>query len=101
MSATMNGNRHPNTILVNTGSNEDLNKRLSQFYHLDAPTQLTIGHRIAEVNTIFYVSSSLMLCCVVGVLLLLLLLLLLLMVYHDTMLSFFQQQQKRNLIILH
>jgi hypothetical protein len=56
----MDGNRHPNTMLVNTGSNEDPKERLSKFYHLDAPSQLTIGHRIAEVNKI-YVPSLLML----------------------------------------
>ena len=50
MSTTMDGNRHPNTILVNTGSNEDPKERLSKFYHFDAPSQLTIGHRIAVVR---------------------------------------------------
>jgi len=38
----------PNSILVNTGTNDDEDKRLSVFYHYDAPSQLIIGHRLAE-----------------------------------------------------
>ncbi len=38
----------PNSILVNTGTNDDEFKRLSSFYHFDAPSQLIIGHRLAE-----------------------------------------------------
>ncbi len=38
----------PNSILVNTGTNEDKFKRLSGFYHFDAPSQLIIGHRLAK-----------------------------------------------------
>ena len=91
----MDGNRHPNTILVNTGSNEDPKERLSKFYHFDAPSQLTIGHRIAVVRK--------HLCFVVVDVVLLsayfCLFVCLLMIY-DRMLSVFFQQ-KRNLITFH
>lgn len=40
----------PNSVLVNTGTNENPKKRLSKFYHFDAPSILIIGHRIAEVS---------------------------------------------------
>jgi hypothetical protein len=43
------GNRNPNSILVNTGANDDPKKRLSKFYHYDAASQLVIGDRIAKV----------------------------------------------------
>jgi len=37
-----------NSIIVNTGADEDPTKQLSQFYHYDAATVLVIGDRIAE-----------------------------------------------------
>merc|ERR1712166_733761 len=37
-----------NSVIVNTGANEDPTKQLSQFYHYDAATVLVIGDRIAE-----------------------------------------------------
>jgi len=37
-----------NAILVNTGTDDNENKRLSKFYHFDAPSQLIIGHRMAD-----------------------------------------------------
>ncbi len=40
----------PNSILVNTGTNDNTKKRLSGFYHYDAPSHLIIGHRLAEVR---------------------------------------------------
>ena len=37
-----------NAILVNTGTHDNENKRLSRFYHFDAPSQLIIGQRMAD-----------------------------------------------------
>lgn len=37
-----------NTALVNTGNNDDENKRLSKFYHFDAAAMMIIGDRIAK-----------------------------------------------------
>lgn len=41
----------PNTALVNTGVNENENKRLSKFYHFNAASQLIIGDRVAKAVT--------------------------------------------------
>jgi len=38
----------PNSILVNTGTKNNKFKRLSAFYHFDAPSHLIIGHRLAK-----------------------------------------------------
>ena len=37
-----------NAVIVNTGSSEDLKKRLSEYYHYDAASLLVIGNRIAK-----------------------------------------------------
>lgn len=37
-----------NAILVNTGTHDNPQKRLSGFYHFDAPSQLIIGQRLAD-----------------------------------------------------
>ena len=41
-----------NAILVNTGTNDDPEKRLSGYYHFDAPSIIIIGQRIADVSSI-------------------------------------------------
>ena len=37
-----------NAILVRTGTHDNPKKQLSRFYHFDAPSQLIIGHRLAD-----------------------------------------------------
>jgi len=41
-------NYSSNAVLVNTGTDVNPKKRLSQYYHFDAPSILIIGQRIAE-----------------------------------------------------
>ena len=41
-----------NAILVNTGTNDDPEKRLSSHYHFDAPSIIIVGKRIAVVSSI-------------------------------------------------
>ena len=41
-----------NAILVNTGTNDDPEKRLSSHYHFDAPSIIIVGERIAVVSSI-------------------------------------------------
>jgi len=38
----------PNSILVNTGTNDNPKKRLSGYFHFDAPSQLVIGNNMAK-----------------------------------------------------
>ena len=43
--------RDEHAILANSGSNvDDATKRLSAFFHFDAPSILTIGENIAKVR---------------------------------------------------
>ena len=37
-----------NTIIVNTGVNDDVNLRLTRFYHYNAAAMMIIGDRIAR-----------------------------------------------------
>jgi hypothetical protein len=50
-------NGDENSILINTGTDDNPKKRLSKFYHFDALSQLVIGHRMALVSLFFRLST--------------------------------------------